>query len=703
MPYTTIQVEGLVTLPTDEPASGYRLKFELRKADKDAALVLPHAEYYTVPEDGNISLPLWPNARGIAGTVYYVYLIPPGEPDPSQPLGTLSLPDLAGPVNLYDHFNVAPPPTLSDAQAAELSAQGYAATALGHAEAAEEALSDTLDAASYISQDRNALTATVAAGLSDGSVVMLAGLLYEVDSSATGAGSATNDLSVDGLRPFGRVFIEHFGETGTGDDTDVFNAAVAYLNNDTSSWGALLTCRGDFVLPNGVTTAIARNAFFVDQSGSTFTISSGALWTFGDRLGQYTAGGLMGGKVVGDTSDNTTCIAKVQGISGTTFENIDTDRIASLFKLGHDLTYRAYGVTINRLRGSTLDADGAIALDCAYGGGLMVSQVNVSCFTAAGSVPVWPTDRTTLSPQSNTIAVRFGVSSWDTFVFSDCLFGHYRWGLSIVTNTNIFVSNGKMTNVYFDYCADHGLRLSPNGGGINYLSFNSCWFASTDNHAVTIQGSGGGVRGIRFNSCEARQAGKRNWSFTCTVMSNVELIGCKGMGANRLSSNTGTDQDDLVVSAGGVKLIGGRFGEDGQPYTAIIGNQGRYGVVVSPNLPNVSMTGVDAEGSTAGWLLNAYTVAQSGVCVQGNMEYSGTRPGYATQGSLSAPTSGVQQTWAGPYDRVVHIFGGTVSQIRHRGFMVSDGSGHTSLHLCPGDTWQVNYTVAPTLAYTNLR
>jgi len=136
MPFSTIDVQGLVTLPTGDPASNYRLKFVLDRADKDSALVVPHESYYTIPEGGIINVPLWPNARGMAGTVYKVYLIEPGEADANRPMGTLTVPDVPGPINLYDYFDVAPPPTLSEAQAAELAAQGYAADADASAVAA---------------------------------------------------------------------------------------------------------------------------------------------------------------------------------------------------------------------------------------------------------------------------------------------------------------------------------------------------------------------------------------------------------------------------------------------------------------------------------------------------------------------------------------------------------------------------------------
>jgi hypothetical protein len=58
---------------------------------------------------------------------------------------------------------------------------------------------------------RNVANATRVAALANGTVVQLGGLRYEVDSTATGTASATNDLSVNGLVPFGDWRPEHFG------------------------------------------------------------------------------------------------------------------------------------------------------------------------------------------------------------------------------------------------------------------------------------------------------------------------------------------------------------------------------------------------------------------------------------------------------------------------------------------------------------
>lgn len=77
---------------------------------------------------------------------------------------------------------------------------------------------------------RNAEYAEEAADLADGTLVELAGVKYEVDSTKTGDQSATNDLGVDGLKPFGVPTSDHFGADPTGqeDSLAALNALKAY-------------------------------------------------------------------------------------------------------------------------------------------------------------------------------------------------------------------------------------------------------------------------------------------------------------------------------------------------------------------------------------------------------------------------------------------------------------------------------------------
>ncbi len=80
-------------------------------------------------------------------------------------------------------------------------------------------------------QTRDATTAGWAAENPDGTIVWLGYLAYEVDSTLTGSASCTSDLSVNGLRPAGMVWVEHFGavaDNGTTDNADPINRAIIY-------------------------------------------------------------------------------------------------------------------------------------------------------------------------------------------------------------------------------------------------------------------------------------------------------------------------------------------------------------------------------------------------------------------------------------------------------------------------------------------
>lgn len=74
---------------------------------------------------------------------------------------------------------------------------------------------------------RSSAFATNVAQSDDGILFAMAGLMYEVDSGATGVASCTNDLGVDGIVPHGPAQIGHFGELVDGDLTPVFVAAEA--------------------------------------------------------------------------------------------------------------------------------------------------------------------------------------------------------------------------------------------------------------------------------------------------------------------------------------------------------------------------------------------------------------------------------------------------------------------------------------------
>lgn len=73
---------------------------------------------------------------------------------------------------------------------------------------------------------RDVTSVLAAVSLGSGSIVSIAGLLYIVNDLAVGAMSATNDLDVDGLEPFGTAYLGHFGGGDVYGVTPVQNSAA---------------------------------------------------------------------------------------------------------------------------------------------------------------------------------------------------------------------------------------------------------------------------------------------------------------------------------------------------------------------------------------------------------------------------------------------------------------------------------------------
>lgn len=146
---------------------------------------------------------------------------------------------------------------------------------------------------------RNATNAAILASNSDGTVGVLGGLFYKVDSSATGTDSATNDLGVDGLVPFGDATFEHYGATGGADDVTAMNAALAnggrvrgksgrtYSFSGTLNIvsGTVLDLRGCSLTPTSAVTGAALRAY--QQSDITVywgaVVGTGAAFSTGDE------------------------------------------------------------------------------------------------------------------------------------------------------------------------------------------------------------------------------------------------------------------------------------------------------------------------------------------------------------------------------------------------------------------------------------
>lgn len=79
---------------------------------------------------------------------------------------------------------------------------------------------------------RNIGNATLLAANPDGTIGWMDGLPYEADSTKTGTASATNDISVNGLKPFGKPYADHYGNNATPGTTDMATAINACISNN---------------------------------------------------------------------------------------------------------------------------------------------------------------------------------------------------------------------------------------------------------------------------------------------------------------------------------------------------------------------------------------------------------------------------------------------------------------------------------------
>lgn len=127
-------------------------------------------------------------------------------------------------------------------------------------------------------QNRDVATAAQLTLLADGSVGVMNGRAYLVDSTATGTASATNDLGVDGLIPFGGIDPGHYGAVGDGlaDDSAALRAMYS-ANGSQGHYELSGTYRVD-----GNVTILGRNIFrngasIAPTTGNTVTLDGGAV------------------------------------------------------------------------------------------------------------------------------------------------------------------------------------------------------------------------------------------------------------------------------------------------------------------------------------------------------------------------------------------------------------------------------------------
>ena len=495
------------------------------------------------------------------------------------------------------------------------------------------------------------------------------------------------------------VSVTDFGAVGDGvtDDAPAFTAAIAYLNTLTTA--SVLLVRGIFKVV-GSLPAITTNGKTIDCYGARILHDAGTLFTFGSGTpGSVLDGAIVGLDYLGELVPTVgTCLVEQSGMNRLTLKDIKGDRLNIFLKAG-----------------TTAYAGGYFMIDCkltTYNGTQTViehgeganSQISGLDMTATGVSRVL--DETTLTGATAT-AIGFGSDTWDTAVWSGLLVNGYLYGLGInrvAINKN--VSNFRVTNFYFDFCAN-GIQLqnSATGGGINNMMFSNGWVVGMDGYGVLLGGTVGSHRSISFTNVQALLAGKCNWRLASSVMDTVMLDGCIGDFANRLNAtNTGSDQDDFVALYGGFTCRNGRFGRsaDNVVATGVPNWQARYGVTGPAAAADYVVEGNFMQGVTSDTQFNiAATTVTAGklfsASVTNNKVVGGAaRAAYAATALLATPASATPQTNNSPFTYDLYIYGGTFTVVAHNATAVGAATDCV-ITVLPGDTWYITYSSAPTL------
>ncbi len=531
---------------------------------------------------------------------------------------------------------------------------------------------------------------TVAPG--DSVRVDIGGFAYLVAAS----GATDYDIvTAGGVRLYvvagaGGFDVRAFGAAADGvtNDAGAFDKAIARLNAISTSETLIL--RGNFVVLGSLSPITSRRKI-ISAYGATINHHGGTLFTFG--VGGN-VGFVLGLQYFCPSSPTLpTCLLDFDGANQCGARDI-TGRVDQLAKVG--LSNFVGGYILENVNLSTVNGSQVI-IDHGHGA---VSQINNLVLTAIGTSRAL--DQTTLSGATAT-AIRFS-DAWDTGIWSGLLINGYLYGLLVDrTVANVNISNFKISNFFLDFCANGiCMKNTASGGGINNWHFINGWVVGMDGYGIDIRD--GTFGDIKFTSVTSMLAGKNNWRLSAGALSDVVLNDCTGQFANRLSAtNTGSDQDDFVALLGNFRVHNSRFGRsaDGVVAAGVPNWQGRYGANIAPNVGPYSFEGNMVTGKTADTSITIGTTTPSGSArsciVRNNRTASGAAAvNYATGGTVTVPTSGALQTNLTPLTMRMHVFGGTVSQVQHEGVQIGGANG-ASFILEPGQTWQVNYSVAPTI------
>jgi hypothetical protein len=480
-----------------------------------------------------------------------------------------------------------------------------------------------------------------------------------------------------------------------------FNDAIAFLN--TLPHGATLAAPSGRCIVDGALNPITSNAKFINfENGSRVTHDGGVLFTWGAGVDNGVLdGGLIGLDYLGSATPAAgTGVVRQDGMNRLLLKNIRATNVLQFLDAGP--TAEAGGYFIHDVRLTTVNVAGNV-IQHGKGANSEILGLNM---TASG---VSRTLDETSPTNALATAISFGTERWDTATWDAVLINGYKYGLDVNrTAVGKNVSNFRVSNFYFDYCAN-GMRLlnTATGGGINNMMFHNGWLVGLDGYGCELAGSVGSHRAILFSSVHSMLAGKANWRLNSQTMDEVVLERCTGDFANRLhATNTGVDQDDFVALFGGFTCHGGRFGRSANGIAAagVPLWQARYGASLPTSAADYVFEHTTLEGLTASTQASiaANTLTAGKLFssrIRNNRVAGGAiRPEYAALAPLAAPASTALQTNNTPYFYELHIYGGACSAIaKNSSTIAAYPVGTTKIDIEPGDTWSVTY---PTIAAT---
>jgi hypothetical protein len=490
--------------------------------------------------------------------------------------------------------------------------------------------------------------------------------------------------------------VADYGADSTGATSAVtaFNNAITQANTLVGKVEIVIP-PGTFDVTAGITTVITKNHVYFTGAGMGVTIlngGSGTLFAFGNGTGTVLGGGLCDVSLTYVTPAATSKAIDLNGASSQLFTRVFCDNVRQVALMGHSSTAVSSAPVFDHIRGSSDPTAGSVVFEAAFGTALTMRDVVVNAKGVG-----FPADATTLHPANATTFLRFGQGSWDTAHCWGVISNRYDRGLDIDVSGAYTVGNMWFIACVWDYNKTGGIRLQTNNASASLRSvyFQAGWAVATDAYSIQVIGTLGSMKNIHFTDVVARQAGKCNWRFSGGVMDKVILTSCHSLAANRLAStNTGSDQDDLVILGNGVTVLGGSFGEDGSSYVGFT-NWARYGCTISADI-DARVCDARFDGATGSIQGITNTVASFRRLLNRNRRATNALPEYATATAPAAPTSNTDVTQlAGTYD-TLYLYGGTVTSILHNATQVGT-TGPATLNLKPGDVWKIIYSVAPTL------